>query len=105
MIRNLDLVNYIKEQLANDAPTTEIFESLDALANQSQNFDAGIFFLLNEESELTVNVAGDVASQSYPLAVRLLEPLNREIEAMVLEAEARLENGEVEQLDMVALAE
>ena len=95
MIRNTDLIEHIIDMLANDAPTTEIAEALDVLSLQSENFDAGIFFVLTDDYELNVKVAGDTTTESYGLAVELLDVINKHLEGLVLKA--AIENsGEVQ---------
>ena len=102
MIKNLDGLHYIKELLEKDAPTTEIVEVIDALVNQTQNFDAAIFFSLTEDFQLSVNAGGDVGTQCYGLAVHLLDTINEKLNGMVLEAES---NDETPMLETVSLAD
>lgn len=95
MIRNTDFIEHIKDMLANDAPTTEIAEALDVLSVQSENFDAGIFLVLTDDYELNVKVSGDTTTESYGLAVELLDVINKHLEGLVLKA--AIENsGEVQ---------
>jgi hypothetical protein len=90
MIKNLDGLEYIKELLANDAPTTEIVEVIDTLASQTQNFDAAIFLSISDENQLTLNVGGDTTSQCYGIAViHLLDVIHDKLNNLLLEAEEK----------------
>lgn len=91
MIKIIDELEYIKELLANDAPTIEIVEVIDGLASQTQNYDAGIFLVINNEGELTINIGGDMESQAFGIAVNyLMEAITNKINSINSEAEKAL---------------
>jgi hypothetical protein len=93
MIKIIDELEYIKELLANDAPTTEIVEVIDALASQTQNYDAAIFLVITEEGNLLINVGGDSETPSFVFAVNyLMDAINDKITTMNNKAEQSIEN-------------
>lgn len=91
MIKIIDELEYIKELLANDAPTTEIVEVIDALASQTQNYDAAIFLAITDEGALTINIGGDMESQAFGIAVNyLMDAISDKINSINSEAEKAL---------------
>jgi 1,4-dihydroxy-2-naphthoyl-CoA synthase len=92
MIKIIDELEYIKELLANDAPTTEIVEVIDALASQTQNYDAAIFLELTNEGEISINVGGDNKTRAFGFAITyLVDAITDKINLMNSEAEQSIE--------------
>lgn len=88
MIENLNGLKVIKQLLLEDAPTTEIFDVIDILEANTQNFDAAIYLTLSENNTLLLNVSGDKTSECYVIAViHLFDVINDKLNGLLVEKE------------------